>query len=76
VSKTTIVVCDACGHDLTETGNCEDYRVLLCSERIPSWDGIVTAMAAYPEFPHALHFCSRVCLMKHLTNPEPRKEKP
>ena len=63
--KTMTIVCDQCQHDLTKTDNCEGYRVLLCSEEIPSKGGCVTAMAAcYPCFETAKHFCDSRCLKK------------
>jgi hypothetical protein len=60
--KTTNVTCDGCGADLTTTGNCEDYRLGLIVESIPSRGGAVTAMAAYPPLERDAHFCGIRCL--------------
>lgn len=62
MSETRRVVCDRCGRDLTETGNCEGYRIVLMSEPIPSGGGAVTLMAVYPQIARPLHFCSVECL--------------
>ena len=55
--------CDTCNKDLTRTSNCEDYRILLTSERIPSVGGFVTMMAIDPTFKRAYHFCGSNCLV-------------
>lgn len=61
---TAKVTCDQCGKDLTETGNCEDYRLTLQSERIPSRrGGTVTAMAANPDLKRPHYFCGLQCLI-------------
>lgn len=60
------VTCDSCSKDITYTGNCEDYRIVLCSESIPRYPDTCTAtlMVAYPDFPKPLHFCRWQCFAK------------
>lgn len=60
--KTIEIKCDGCGRDLTRTSNCEDYRLALVVERIPSVGGVVTAMAAYPPIEQNAYFCGLDCL--------------
>lgn len=64
--KTIIITCDECGRHLTESGNSVDYRIALCSERIPSCDGVVTDMNIEPDFPQALHFCGMRCFLGYI----------
>lgn len=59
--KTT---CDACGHDLSITKNCEDYRLTLTVERIPSVPGFVTLLAIDKPLKRDHHFCGLGCLGK------------
>lgn len=56
------VTCDACGQDLTLTGNSVDYRLVLAAEPIPSWGGAVTDMLIHPPVERPHHFCSLRCL--------------
>lgn len=56
------IICAKCGRDLTTTTNSEAYRVKLCSEDIPSECGVVTDMAAYPDYARPVHFCDEYCL--------------
>lgn len=60
------VTCDTCEKDLTETSNCEAYRIIVASEPIPSKEGFVTAMAAWPTFSRNMHFCGIVCLKEYV----------
>ena len=60
--RTVEIKCDGCGRDLTSTGNCEDYRLALIVERIPSRGGAVTAMAVYPPISQNAYFCGLSCL--------------
>lgn len=55
------VICDVCGKDITTTGNCEDYRIAISVERIPSRGPAVTLIAIDPPLDEPLHFCSRDC---------------
>lgn len=64
--KITQTTCDSCGANLTTTGNCVDYLIILRSERIPSNDGSVTVMNIEPQIQHQLHFCGIACLKKHV----------
>ncbi len=56
------ITCDQCGHDLTLTSNCEDWRIVLKSEPIPSREGFVTSMAILPPLHEIFHFCGNRCL--------------
>ena len=58
------VTCDGCEKDLTYTGNCEDWRLVLANQAIPQppGDGFVTLMAAYPPVDRTHHFCDLACL--------------
>lgn len=58
------ITCDHCSRDITSTGNCEDYRIALLNQHIPSVGGWVTAMAAYPHLKQNSYFCSADCLKK------------
>lgn len=62
MGKDITITCDCCNADLTVTGNCEDYRLTLTVEHIPSWGGAVTAMAAWPPLSHDAYFCNIKCL--------------
>lgn len=48
MSESRTVTCDACSRDLTSTGNCNDYRLALVPESIPSRGGAVTDWMNYP----------------------------
>lgn len=63
--KETKVTCDNCGKDLTSTGNCQDWRIALVNDRIPSRGGVVTAMASSPCLKHNLYFCGLDCLKQY-----------
>lgn len=56
------VTCDACGRDLTSTGNNIDWRLALVPQRIPSRGGIVTDMMIPPAIEETAHFCEIACL--------------
>lgn len=60
--RTETITCDGCGYDLATTANCEDYRLCLANERIPSAGGVVTMMAISPAIKRAAHFCGVRCL--------------
>lgn len=73
VSEKVEVTCDACGRDLTATGNCEDYRLVVKSEALPAWwqveglgGGAVTAMAVSKPIQKPHHFCGLFCLHRWL----------
>lgn len=64
-----VITCDHCGEDITVTGNCEDYRLVLESESRTPWyvlegktGGFVTAMAMQPPISRPHHFCGFRCL--------------
>ena len=65
MSATHSIKCDDCGKDLTTTGNCEDYY-LVVGPRSKSIDtggsGAVTAMAIYPPVDREYHFCDLRCI--------------
>jgi hypothetical protein len=69
--KKVEVTCDQCGRDLTTTGNCEDFRIVLANESIPSWGGAVTSMAIYPPLEGTAHFCGVLCLGKWVSEKYP-----
>jgi hypothetical protein len=58
----TEIKCDGCGRDITYTGNCEDWRLVLSNEAMGSRGGFVTAMAKYRPVSHTHHFCGMTCL--------------
>lgn len=58
------VVCDQCGKDLSKTGNCIGWRLMLDVEKIPSKDGPVTLLHVEPMLDHEHHFCHLVCLAR------------
>lgn len=62
--KTVEIKCDGCGHDLTYTGNCVDYRLILASEAKSTYPdaGAVTCMGISPSISRAHHFCGVDCL--------------
>lgn len=63
MAKTTTVECDGCGADLTYTGNCEDYRLALLNQNIPSRGGFVTMLGKYPSIKDGdKYFCGLKCL--------------
>jgi hypothetical protein len=62
VSELRKITCDHCGQDLTTTGNCVDYRIVLKSESIPSRGGVVTLMHLEPDIAEPKHFCGLECL--------------
>lgn len=59
--KKTIITCDQCDKDITTTGNCEDWRLILKNEEIPAFDSMVTDMAISPILSDDRYFCSREC---------------
>ncbi len=52
--KQTTVTCDNCSKDLTTTGNCVDYRIVLASEEIPSRGNVATLMNIEPQLDRPL----------------------
>ena len=56
------VSCDGCARDLSSTGNCQDYRLVLKSESLPQRSSFVTLMAISPPIGRPHHFCSLRCL--------------
>lgn len=67
--QTNEIKCDECGRDLTYTGNCEDYYLVLSSGSKAPWyakdgsrGGFVTAMAIYPPVDRTYHFCGLDCM--------------
>lgn len=65
------ITCDNCETDLTYTGNCYDYRLVLASQSIGrEYTGeavAVTAMHVPDPMPQAAHFCGMRCLDEWLT---------
>lgn len=64
MGKTTNIICDGCGKDITRTTNCEDYLLCLDNRSMPTVGGIVTAMGAYPVLERDYYVCSVRCLVK------------
>lgn len=78
MGKDTKVICDACGYDLTTTGNAVDYRLVLGNESKTPWfiaegisGGILTDMAIPPLVERAYYFCGMPCLAKWFTGKYP-----
>lgn len=63
--KEVKVTCDECGSDLTSTGNCMDYRLVVQSERIGSRVGVVTAMYLGPQLDEPKYFCGWRCFNEY-----------
>jgi len=59
------ITCDTCQQNLTSTGNCVDYRLVVQAENIPTRGGAVTAMMIYPPVEREYIFCNLGCLRKH-----------
>ena len=73
------VTCDQCEHDLTYTGNCEDWRLVLTYEAQTPWyvregmrGGAVTAMAIAPPVDRTYTFCDLGCLAAWLARTHPK----
>ena len=69
MTATTSILCDTCKEDIQYTGNVEDYRLVISSERKAPWytkdglpGGAVTDMAIDNPAPKRLHFCDWTCL--------------
>jgi len=69
--KEVEITCDSCGNQLTRSSNCEDYRLALLNERVPSGGGAVTAMAVYPAIKRDAYFCGVECLRAWLDKEYP-----
>lgn len=61
MGRVTTVTCDHCEADLTTTSNCDDFRIVVKSERIPSAGGVVTAMHIEPDYSSPKYFCGNRC---------------
>jgi hypothetical protein len=68
--KTIKIICDQCKRDITYTGNCEDYKLVLSNESIPHNPecSAVTCMASYPHIDHDVYFCNARCLKDWVIN--------
>jgi hypothetical protein len=62
---TTSITCDTCGKDLTGTSYAENYRLVLRSESMWSYEGAVFAMAIPPPIDREYVFCDLRCLRSH-----------
>jgi hypothetical protein len=78
MSATTEIKCDACEADLTYTGNCEDWRLVLGVQSKSPWyerdglsGGAVTSAAIPRPIPRTVHFCGVGCLHEWLTREYP-----
>lgn len=76
MGKDVTLTCDGCGNDLSRSSNCEDYRLRLANEHVPSVGGCVTAMGAYPAIKHDVYFCEVACLRKWLDENYPVEKGP
>jgi hypothetical protein len=79
MAETSKIECDACGRDITTTGNCEDWRLVLGNKSKTPWfvaegrrGGVVTSKAIQPPVPRTHHFCGLGCLADWLTDKHPR----
>lgn len=73
--KSVRITCDRCEANLTSTGNCEDFRLLLSPEAIPSVGGFVTAMVMLPALDRDYHFCGWKCLVGWVLEKEKKPER-
>ena len=64
MGKVTTIQCDACGADLTVSGNSVDWRIALRNEAIPHESGFVTDMMIYPRLKQDFYFCTIGCMKK------------
>lgn len=69
------IICNACGKDVTSTGNCEDWRLALTAQAKLPWyvaeglgGGMVTTMAIPKPLNGTKHFCDLGCLEKWIGN--------
>lgn len=64
MGKTVKITCDGCGRDLTYTGNCVDYRLVLAPENkaIYPGAGAVTDVILSPPVKRPFYFCDLSCL--------------
>jgi hypothetical protein len=62
--QTHKIECDECGADLTYTGNCEDYYLVLGNASKGHRPGTyaVTSMAISPPLKQEHHFCGLKCM--------------
>jgi hypothetical protein len=60
--QTSKCTCDGCGADLTETGNCLDYRLALVVQLIPNFGPTAALMHIKPPISGDKHFCGIDCL--------------
>ena len=77
--KTTKILCDTCGADITSTGNSVDWRIALINQHIPSRGGMVTDMWITPQLKDDVYFCNAGCLrawiVKNIPAPNPEAYK-
>lgn len=69
MSETRKIICDECLSDLTYTGNCEDYYLVLTVGSKAPWfaaeghsGGFLTAMAIRKPIDGTRHFCDLKCM--------------
>ncbi len=60
------ITCDKCGANLTWTDNCDDYLIVVESDRIPSRGPTVTLMHVTPQIKRKLHFCGLACMKPYV----------
>lgn len=72
MSKTTKIICDNCGRDLTWGGSMNTWRIGVYNERVhagpPDENGCcaVVDVMTYPLLNHDMHFCGTGCLIKKI----------
>lgn len=61
--RTVEIKCDSCDKDLTHTGNCEGYYLVLGSaSKSYRGSGAVTMVAVQPPTDREYHFCGMTCM--------------
>lgn len=67
MTRSNTIACDTCGKNIATTSNCEDWRISLRNEPVPSQGGVVTLMASYPHlYRGSADFCCVPCLQKYM----------
>lgn len=74
--KDVSVTCDNCGNNLAVSSNCEDYRLALVNQPVPSAGGFVHSMLAYPAIEKDAYFCGVECLRAWLDKHYPAAKGP
>ena len=69
--KTSPIICDGCGGDITTTGNSIDFRLKLSTYSPMAWfvkegrnNGMMTDALIYPSIDGTKHFCNSLNCVK------------